>query len=98
MHWIAEEAGVDAGALLATLEARGVDVSSFVLPLTAETIDVPALIVHSTDDRTCDIRGARRVAAAWRRSEFLEVDGLGHGRILSDPAVIERVVGFVLSG
>jgi pimeloyl-ACP methyl ester carboxylesterase len=54
------------------------------------------LIVHSVDDRTCEVRGARAVAAAWRGSEMLEVDGLGHSRILRDPSVIARVVDFLV--
>ena len=97
LQWFAQEAGVDANALFETLKARGIDVASFVLPETAAGIDVPALIVHSEDDRTCDIRGARRVASAWRGSEFLAVDGLGHSRILKDPSVIARVAEFVLA-
>ena len=95
VRWFAGEAGVDGDALLATMRARGLHAGSLVLPETAARLDVPALIVHSTDDRTCDVRGARAVAAAWRGSTFLEVDGLGHSRILRDPAVVERVVEFV---
>lgn len=95
VRWYAQEEGVDADHLIDTLRARGVDVASLVLPETASAFDVPALIVHSTDDRTCKIEGARRVAAAWRGSEFLTVDGLGHMRILKDAAVVERVAQFI---
>jgi len=94
-RWFAEEAGVDAGDLIATLKARGLDVDSMVLTDNAAQLDVPALIVHSADDRTTSVEGARRVARAWRDSEFLEVDGLGHSRILRDPAVIDRVIAFI---
>jgi len=97
VKWIAEQEGVEADQLLATLKARGINVSSFVLPETAALLDIPALIVHSVDDRTCDIRGAQRVASAWRGSEFFAVDGLGHMRILKDPAVIDRVVQFMMA-
>jgi pimeloyl-ACP methyl ester carboxylesterase len=96
VRWFAHEEGVDAEHLIDTLRARGVDVASLVLPETASAFDVPALIVHSEDDRTCKIEGARRVADAWRGSEFLTVDGLGHMRILKDPAVVERVVHFTI--
>jgi pimeloyl-ACP methyl ester carboxylesterase len=95
VRWFAGEAGVDGDALIAALQRRGVDAGSLVLSENAAGLDVPALIVHSADDRTCDVRAARRVAAAWRGSEFLEVDGLGHSRILRDPAVIERITDFV---
>jgi pimeloyl-ACP methyl ester carboxylesterase len=94
-RWFAQELGVDADDLIAALRARGLDVDSMVLTDNAAQLDLPALIVHSSDDRTTAIEGARRVANAWRGSEFLEVDGLGHSRILRDPAVIERVVAFV---
>jgi pimeloyl-ACP methyl ester carboxylesterase len=94
-RWVASEAGVDGDALIAALDARGVGVASLVFPETAARLEVPALLVHSKDDRTCDVRGARAVAAAWRGSELLEVDGLGHMRILRDSAVVERVVEFV---
>ena len=94
-RWVAQENGVDGDALIAVLKARGIDVPSLVLSENAATFDVPALIVHSIDDRTCDVRGARRIAAAWRTSQLLELDGLGHKRILRDPAAIERVANFI---
>jgi pimeloyl-ACP methyl ester carboxylesterase len=96
VRWVAEQESVDVELLLATLRARGFDASAFVLPEMAPSLNAAALIVHSVDDRTCMIEGARRVAEAWPGSEFLQVDGLGHSRILKDPAVIERVVQFVL--
>jgi pimeloyl-ACP methyl ester carboxylesterase len=95
IRWFAEENGVDGDALIAVMKARGIDVPSLVLSENAAHFDVPALIVHSIDDRTCDVRGARRVAAAWRTSELFEVDGLGHNRILRDPGVIERIAHFI---
>jgi pimeloyl-ACP methyl ester carboxylesterase len=95
IRWFADENGVDAGALIALMKARGIDVPALVISENAARFDVPALIVHSIDDRTCDVRGARRIAAAWRDSELLEVDGLGHNRILRDPGVIERVTNFM---
>jgi pimeloyl-ACP methyl ester carboxylesterase len=96
VRWYAQEEGVDAERLIDTLRARGVDTASLVLPENVSAFDTPALIVHSQDDRTCKIEGARRVAAAWRGSEFLTVNGLGHMRILKDAAVVERVAQFIL--
>jgi pimeloyl-ACP methyl ester carboxylesterase len=94
-RWVAQENGVDGDALIAVLKARGIDVPSLSLSENAALFDVPALIVHSIDDRTCDVNGARRVAAAWRTSELLELDGLGHNRILRDPGAIERIANFI---
>ncbi len=95
VRWFAEENGVDGDALVVALQARGIDVPSLALSENAAQFDTPALIVHSSDDRTCDVRGARRIAAAWRNSDLLEVDGLGHNRILRDPDIIERVANFI---
>jgi pimeloyl-ACP methyl ester carboxylesterase len=95
VRWFASEEGLDFEELVAALRGRGIDVAALDLRLTAAKLDVPALIVHSADDRTTEIAGARAVAAAWRGAEFLEVNGLGHMRILRDPFVIERVVDFI---
>jgi pimeloyl-ACP methyl ester carboxylesterase len=97
VRWMAQESGVDGDALIAALLARGVDVASLVLTENVAGLDVPALVVHCVDDRTCDVAGARRVAAAWRGSQLLEVAGLGHTRILRDPAVVRRIVDFIAS-
>lgn len=96
VRWYAQEEGVDAERLIDTLRARGVDTASLVLPENVSAFDTPALIVHSNDDRTCKIEGARRVAAAWRGSEFLTVNGLGHMRILKDADVVEHVAQFIV--
>ena len=40
-------------------------------------------------------RAGERLAPAWAGSELLLVDGLGHRRILSDPAMVERVLAFL---
>jgi pimeloyl-ACP methyl ester carboxylesterase len=95
LRWYAQEAGVDGDALIEVFASRGIDVPSLVLSENAAGIDLPALIVHSNDDRTCDVRNAHDIAAAWRGSELLLVDGLGHNRLLRDPAVVEAVVDFV---
>jgi pimeloyl-ACP methyl ester carboxylesterase len=95
VRYMAGVAGVDPQALIAALMARGIDVPALNMPRQVAAYRVPALIVHSADDRTTEIEGARKVAAAWPGSMFLEVDGLGHSRILRDPAVIARIVSFI---
>jgi pimeloyl-ACP methyl ester carboxylesterase len=86
---------VDGDALVAAFAAQGVDVTAFDLPRTARGMAVPALLVHSDDDRVVGIGGAEAVAAAWAGSRLVRVHGLGHNRILRDPAVVETVVRFV---
>jgi pimeloyl-ACP methyl ester carboxylesterase len=61
----------------------------------ARDLDVPALIVHDRDDPQVGLSDAEELAAAWPDSRLVVTEGLGHGRILRDPKVIEEVVSFV---
>jgi pimeloyl-ACP methyl ester carboxylesterase len=55
----------------------------------------PLLIVHDADDEEVPIAQGREVAAAWPGARFVETHGLGHRRILSDPAVIRETAEFL---
>ncbi len=58
---------------------------------------VPLLLVHDTDDQVVDPGQALLIADAHTGPvDTVITSGLGHNRILSDPEVIERIVGFVL--
>ncbi|MBP0578219.1 alpha/beta fold hydrolase [Labrys sp. LIt4] len=65
------------------------------LPSFAERLTQPALLFHSRDDRVVAIGEAREIARYWRGSRLIELDGLGHGRILGDAGVISRAVDFL---
>ena len=41
------------------------------------------------------VSASRRLAEAWEGSERVQVEGLGHRRLLRNPAVVSRVVDFV---
>ncbi|MGF0117020.1 alpha/beta fold hydrolase [Promicromonospora sp. Marseille-Q5078] len=56
---------------------------------------VPTLFVQDDDDRMSLPDGARRLHAATPGSELMATRGLGHNRILDDPAVIDAVVAHV---
>lgn len=70
-----------------------------------ETFDVPSLhrstpvpptlVVHDTADRELGPEHGRAVAGAWPAARLLETEGLGHRRLLRDPAVIDEAVRFV---
>ncbi len=62
----------------------------------APNIGLPALIIHDRDDRDIPWREGEAVARAWPHARFLRTEGLGHSRILRDPQVIDRVVGFLV--
>ncbi|MGD0438016.1 MAG: alpha/beta fold hydrolase [Bryobacteraceae bacterium] len=80
---------------IAALKNMGVDVESLSLPTIAPGLRQRALFIHSADDRVVPMADGLETAGAWPRSRLLQVDGLGHRRILRDPAVVEAVLGFV---
>jgi pimeloyl-ACP methyl ester carboxylesterase len=57
----------------------------------------PLLVVHDRKDREVYYRDAQELEMAWPGADLVTTVGLGHRRILSDPAVIDRVVR-VLAG
>jgi pimeloyl-ACP methyl ester carboxylesterase len=56
---------------------------------------VPALVVHDTEDSEVPLSQTAAIAASWTSARFVETAGLGHNRILRNPAVVEEVVAFV---
>lgn len=55
----------------------------------------PMLIIHDRGDRQVRFTDGQALAMAWPHAEFAGTEGLGHRRILQDPAVIDRVVDAV---
>ncbi|HOW00603.1 MAG TPA: alpha/beta hydrolase [Rhodoglobus sp.] len=71
----------------------------FVAELDPSATHVPVLLVHDTDDATVDPGQALLIANAHTGPVHSVItSGLGHLRILSDPAVVEEVRQFVVSG
>lgn len=71
----------------------------FDMPVLARRIAVPPLLVtHDEADAEVTYGDSVALAAAWPGAELVTVSGLGHRRILKDPATIERATGFVHSG
>jgi pimeloyl-ACP methyl ester carboxylesterase len=90
--------GIAPQLLLDAIAARGVDVENLVLPTIAKGMTVPALLIHSADDRVTSVDGSEAVANVWPGARFVRVDGLGHNRILRDPATIAMIVDFIVQG
>ncbi len=61
----------------------------------APRIGCPALIVHDLCDREVPWEEGERYARFWQASRLLSTRGLGHNRIVDDPAVIGAVLGFL---
>jgi pimeloyl-ACP methyl ester carboxylesterase len=83
-------------ALRRRIEERfGVPLASLYGPTLARDIEAPMLLVHDEEDRDVPVARGRLLASSWSGAEQLITRGLGHTRILKEPAVIERVVDFV---
>jgi pimeloyl-ACP methyl ester carboxylesterase len=61
-------------------------------------LGVPALVIHDRQDAEVPFAHGQAIAAAWPGARLHAVDGLGHNRLLRDPAVIETAVAFVRAG
>jgi len=55
----------------------------------------PALVVHDLCDRDVPWEEGERYARFWPGARLLSTFGLGHNRIVDDPAVIGAVLGFL---
>lgn len=60
-----------------------------------ETLDQPLLVLHAADDEDVPIEAGRLVAAHWPAARMVELDGLGHRRILRDPVAIQTAAAFL---
>jgi pimeloyl-ACP methyl ester carboxylesterase len=60
-----------------------------------EVLDQPLLVLHASDDQDVPIEAGRFVAAHWPGAQMIELDGLGHRRILRDPGAIGAAVSFL---
>ena len=58
-------------------------------------LNVPALVIHDADDASVPWQQGEMIAAAWPGARLMKTQGLGHGRILRDPAVVEAAVAFI---
>jgi pimeloyl-ACP methyl ester carboxylesterase len=55
----------------------------------------PVLVVHDRDDMETSWAEGAAIAEAWPQSVLHTTEGLGHRRVLRDPAVVEAVTSFV---
>lgn len=73
------------------LDVNNLNVSDFV-----KTINVKkALIIHDTKDNIIPINRSRNVHNNWKNSEFLEITGTGHFRIIRTKSVIDKTLEFL---
>jgi pimeloyl-ACP methyl ester carboxylesterase len=78
------------------LERRvGMPLVEFDIPRMAEKQSAPLLVVHDRDDREIPWTDGAAIAEAWPGARMVTTEGLGHRRILRDPAVAAHAASFV---
>jgi pimeloyl-ACP methyl ester carboxylesterase len=74
----------------------GMALSAFDVPTLAGTMATPPLLlVHDRQDAETGWSDSDAIAHAWPGARLVSTTGLGHRRILRDPAVVAEVTGFV---
>lgn len=62
----------------------------------AERTDIPTLVIHAADDKEISPDSAKAFARAGSHVRVAWANGLGHRRILNDPAVVVQAVDFAM--
>jgi pimeloyl-ACP methyl ester carboxylesterase len=83
--------------LVPRLERRvGTSLSDFDVPAMARRVATPPLLlVHDRLDTETAWSDSAAIAQSWPDARLVSTTGLGHYRILRDPAVVAEVAGFV---
>jgi pimeloyl-ACP methyl ester carboxylesterase len=89
---------VRAGLERAVVRRVGLPMEAFDTPALHRSMPVPpTLVVHDGADREVGPEHGRAIADAWPGARLVVTEGLGHRRLLRDPAVIDEAVRFVTS-
>ncbi|HEY9349230.1 MAG TPA: alpha/beta fold hydrolase [Acidothermales bacterium] len=74
----------------------GVPLSYFDLAAMADELTTPPLLlIHDRDDQETSWKDSRVLADSWPDARLVTTTGLGHNRILADPAVVSTAVAFL---
>jgi pimeloyl-ACP methyl ester carboxylesterase len=73
----------------------GSKLSEFICSIQLARLPVPTLVMHADEDREVSSQNAREMEQAGDHVTLRWANGLGHRRILTDPAVVGRAVDFV---
>jgi pimeloyl-ACP methyl ester carboxylesterase len=85
-----------ADAFVASVERRvGQPAADFDVKRIAPLLSLPILLIHDQNDRQVPVAEAARAARMLPGAELMVTRGLGHNRLLADPAVVTAVVDFV---
>ena len=83
--------------LVTRIERRvGTSMAAFAVPaMSGRHVVPPVLLVHDRQDAETAWSDSEAIAHAWPGARLHSTTGLGHRRILRDPAVVAEVTGFV---
>lgn len=81
---LAERLAIESGVSLAELDVTGL----------VQGRDAGLLIVHDEEDREVSHEQARILASSWPSAQLVTTSGLGHRRILREPAVVAEAVAY----
>jgi pimeloyl-ACP methyl ester carboxylesterase len=83
-------------AFIASVEAHvGRPAADFDVRHIVGKVDLPLLLIHDQTDRQVPVLEASRNARMLGGAELLVTRGLGHNRLLADPAVVNALADFV---
>ncbi len=85
-----------AQAFIASVEKHvGRPAADFDVRHIAGKVKLPVLMIHDQTDRQVPVAEAARSAQMLPAAELIVTRGLGHNRLLADPAVVAAIVDFV---
>ena len=61
----------------------------------AQMVQIPVLVIHDQNDGDVSVNSAFHIEKYLTHSELLITEGLGHRKIVGDPAVIEAILKFI---
>lgn len=92
-HWMPERLR---GAMQAAIEERfGVRWEELEIARLAPRLGAAALVIHDRGDRVVPWRLGAAFARAWPGARLLSTRGLGHGRLLEHPSVLDAAADFI---
>lgn len=94
-RWMALPARARARFIAAVDRRVGIPAAELDVARWAGRVPFEGMIVHDHDDREVPFSEAHALAQAWPIAQTLFTRRLGHGRILADTGVIDRVAGFL---
>ncbi|MCB0474377.1 MAG: alpha/beta hydrolase [Flavobacteriaceae bacterium] len=72
-----------------------VNAESYASDERAKKVSIPTLVVHDTEDVDVDVSSAFKIRQNLQNGLLMLTNGLGHRRILRDPALIFRIIDFI---